>query len=166
MSDSDDAQTGYRALRDSVVSVQIASLDGERQPQASYAPCVWHDAHLYLFLSELSRHTRNLRIDPAVGLMLIEDEAAARNAFARRRICYQGRARILERDDPLFAPVLAEFGRRFGAVMDVIEPLPDFHLFQISLLEGQYIQGFGQAYRLTGENLDSLQHVDPRRDRG
>ena len=160
--DLEDAQANYRVLRDSVLTTQIASQGSEQHPLASYAPFVWHQEHLYLYLSELAAHTRNLRDNPAVGLMLIEDEAATRNPFARRRICYRGRARIRGRDDPVFAQVLAEFGRRFGAVMDVIEPLPDFHLFQISLLDGQFIQGFGQAYRLTGENLDLLRHLDPR----
>ena len=156
------ASQACRQLRAAVKTTQIASL-GEQGPQVSYAPFVWHDHHLYLYLSDLARHTANLRRNPGVGLMLIEDEACAQNPFARRRLSLQGQAELISKDTPLYGQILAEFDTRFGSIMDVIAPLPDFHLFQIKLLSGQYIQGFGQAYRLVGEHLETLEHIDPRR---
>lgn len=162
MNELETACQGYRQLRDVVKTTQIASQGGDNEPQASYAPFVWHDDCVYLYLSELAQHTRNLRRNPAVGLMLIEDEGAARNPFARKRIYLQGRAQTVSRDEPLFVRVLEKFGDRFGAVMDVIAPLPDFHLFRVEPQSGQYIQGFGQAYRLCGARLDALEHIDPR----
>ena len=162
MSELETARQNYLRLRDVVETAQIASQGGNSEPQASYAPFVWLDDCLFLFISELAQHTHNLRRNPAVGLMLIEDESAARNPFARKRIYLQGRAETVSRQDPLYSRVLDEFGRRFGSVMEVIAPLPDFHLFRIKPLSGQFIQGFGQAYRLRGEQLDTLEHIDPR----
>ena len=94
--------------------------------------------------------------------MLIEAEIAAGNSFARRRINYHGKVEVIDRDNALFDPVLGEFRRCFGKVMEIIEPLPDFLLFRIELRTGRFIRGFGQAYQLAGENMDQLQHVDPR----
>ena len=162
MNDPDEVRQEYLDLRQALLSVQIATQGDENIPESSYAPFVWFDGHIYLFLSELARHTRNLRREPAVGLMLIEDEAQARNPFSRRRIYLQGTAQSLTREHDAFAPVLAEFHRRFGAVMEVIEPLPDFHLFRVSIYQGRFILGFGQAYRLTGDDLENLEHIDPR----
>jgi heme iron utilization protein len=162
LNELETASQGYRQLRDGLKTTQIASQGGNNEPQSSYAPFVWHDRCLYLYLSELAQHTQNLRRNPAVSLMLIEDENAARNPFARKRISLQGRAQIVSRDDPLFVRILDKFGNRFGSVMEVIAPLPDFHLFRIEPLSGQYVQGFGQAYRLGGEHLDTLEHIDPR----
>ena len=162
MNDLDGVQQAYLDLCNTQLSAQIATLGDEHTPESSYAPFVWFDGDPYLFLSELARHTRNLRREPAIGLMLIEDEAQARNPFSRQRICLQGTAQPLVREHESFVPVLAEFRRRFGAVMDVIEPLPDFHLFRVSIYQGKFIFGFGQAYCLAGEDLDQLEHIDPR----
>lgn len=162
MNDTDNALREYLDLRDSILSVQLATLGDEQTPESSYAPFVWYDGNIFLFLSELARHTQNLRRDSAIGLMLIEDEANARNPFSRRRIYLQGTAHSVLRDHESFTPVLAEFSRRFGAVMEVIEPLPDFHLFRVNVYQGRFILGFGQAYRLSGDDLDHLEHIDPR----
>ena len=58
---------------------------------------------------------------------------------------------------------MEEAMRRFGQVMQLLESLPDFHLFELQLQGGRYVRGFGQAYDLAGERLDRLVHVDPRR---
>jgi len=151
----------YLALREQCHGALLATLEADQTPSASYAPLVWLDGQSYLFLSDLAGHTRNLRSCPSLGLMLIEGEDSSANAFARRRITLQGEARVVEREDASFAPVLGEFHRRFGQVMTLLESLPDFHLFRLQLRRGRYIRGFGQAYGLTGEGLTQLVHINP-----
>ena len=163
MTDSDDARKDYLALRESASSAQLATLRSDVTPEASYAPCVWYQGNCYVFLSELSSHTGNLMRNPKIGMMLIEDARAASNPFARKRISLHGSARVLARSDRQFSAVLAEFHHRFGAVMKVIEPLPDFHLFRIDVAGGSFVRGFGQAYAISGKNLDQLAQVDPRK---
>lgn len=161
MDDLDSVRQEYLALREQCQGALLATLEGDRTPSASYAPLVWLDGQSYLFLSDLAGHTRNLKSCPSLGLMLIEGEDASANAFARRRITLQGEARMVEREDPSFAPALAEFHRRFGQVMAVLESLPDFHLFRLQLQRGRYIRGFGQAFELSGEGLTQLAHINP-----
>ena len=163
MDELDTASQNFLNLREAVKTVQIASRDQENRPHASYAPFVWYEGCVFLYLSELARHTQNLRNCSSVGLMLIEDESESRNPFARKRIYFNGEAETVSRRQPLYVQVLSGFNSRFGSVMEVIEPLPDFHLFRILLTEGQYTQGFGQAFNLTGEHLDILEHIDPRK---
>lgn len=162
MNDTDSARQEFLALRDAASGAQLATLATESTPEASYAPFVWFDGNCFLFLSRLSSHTGNLERNPEISLMLIQAETSAGNAFSRRRINYHGKVEVIDRDDALFDLVLIEFRRRFGKVMEIIEPLPDFLLFRVDLRSGRFIRGFGQAYQLTGENLDQLQHVDPR----
>jgi hypothetical protein len=57
--------------------------------------------------------------------------------------------------------VIQEFHQRFGEVMKLIEPLPDFHLFRIKVESGRFIRGFGQAYELAGDRLDQIIQIDP-----
>lgn len=161
MNASDDALQDYLALRKQIKSAQLATLAHDGLPEASHAPLVWYDGSCYLYLSELAGHTRNLQRNPALGLLLIEDEAGARNPFARRRISMQGRVTSIARDSELFPRVLAEFRRCFGKIMAMIEPLPDFHLFRIDIRAGRFIRGFGQAYEFRGDALDELSHIDP-----
>ena len=151
----------YLALRERCHGAMLATLEDDGLPSASYAPMVWLDGDGYLFLSDLASHTRNLRRCPSLGLLLIEGKDSSANPFARQRITLQGEARIVDRADRSFAPVLAEFHRRFGQVMSVLESLPDFHLFRLQLQRGRYIRGFGQAYELSGEGLAQLAHINP-----
>jgi len=157
----DSARREYRALRDSSKSALLATLAEEQMPCASYAPLVWVDDSCYFYLSDLASHTRNLKRCPSISLLLMEDEDRVANAFARRRITFEATVVIVEREAPLFARVLAEFHHCFGKVMDMIEPLPDFHLFRLQLQAGRFVRGFGQAYELTGDCLNDLTHIGP-----
>ena len=162
MNDSDNTRQEFLALRDGATSAHLATLAEDSAPEASYAPLVWFEGNCYLYLSLLASHTGNLTRDPKISLMLIETETPSGNSFARRRINYHGKVEVIDRDDALFNSVLGEFHLRFGKVMEIIEPLPDFLLFRVDLHAGRFIKGFGQAYQLAGENLDRLQHVGPR----
>jgi hypothetical protein len=161
MDDLSSERREYLALRERCHGAMLATLEDDGLPSASYAPMVWVDGAGYLFLSDLAGHTRNLRRCPSLSLLLIEGENSSANVFARQRITLQGNARIVDRVDPAFAPVLAEFYRRFGQVMTVLESLPDFYLFRLQLQSGRYIRGFGQAYELSGEGLSQLEHINP-----
>jgi putative heme iron utilization protein len=157
----DNAQHEFLALRDSSKAALLATLTDDQMPFASYAPLVWVGDYCYLYLSDLSGHTRNLKRCPTISLLLIEDEDRVVNAFARRRITFAASVVVVEREDPLFAQVLAEFHHCFGKVMKMIEPLPDFHLFRVQLQTGRFVRGFGQAFELSGDHLDRLTHIGP-----
>ncbi|MBT8433896.1 MAG: pyridoxamine 5'-phosphate oxidase family protein [Gammaproteobacteria bacterium] len=163
MNESDSARQDFLALRDNASSAQLATLAKDTTPEASYAPCILFAGDYYLFLSQLASHTANLMRNPELGLMLIEDDFEAANAFARQRISLQGRAEPVERDSDTFNNVISLFHQRFGTVMKIIEPLPDFQLFCVRVTSGRFVRGFGQAYELTGARLDDLRLNDPRR---
>jgi len=152
--DLDAIRDEFLAMRAQLHSVHLATLSEDNIAQASYAPCQWMDNICYLFLSELAGHTRNLAANPAVGLMVIDDEENTRNPFARRRIILQAKAYHVPRDTNLFSTVLSGFHDRFGGIIDLLESLPDFHLFRVLPQSGRFIKGFAQAYELTGAELD------------
>lgn len=154
----------YEVLRDKQLSLQMATIDGDGIPEASYAPFVWYEGACYLFLSELARHAQNLKNNPSIGLLIIEDESATRNQFARRRITWQGQAETIDRENQLFQTVMQSFRHRFGDFIDIIEPLQDFQLFEIVPGSGRFIKGFGQAFQLSGEGLNEISHINPGRD--
>ena len=158
--DHEKIRQEFQALRDSLETVQLATIDSDGNPLASYAPCVWIEDDCYLYLSELAGHTQNLIANPAISLLLIESEEKSNNLFARRRIILQGGVITIGRDSKRFTTVMAEFKRRFGDFIDVIEPLQDFHLFQINPQGGRFIRGLAQAYELVGPGLSEFKHID------
>jgi len=160
---STDAREDYLALRESITSVQLATLSSNLNPEASYAPCVWFEGSFFLYLSGLSSHSANLATNSQISLLLIDENADTANAFARKRASLHGSAQIVERDSAAFANVMQAFHERFGKVMQIIEPLPDFRMFRVVATAGSFVRGFGQAYELGGDGLDQLRPVDPRR---
>ena len=158
--DDEKLRQEFQALRQSLKTVQLATIGADGNPEASYAPYVWIESYYYLYLSELARHTRNLIANPAISLLLIETEEKSNNLFARQRIILQAKVVKIERETDRFQLVMAEFKNQFGDFIDVIEPLQDFYLFQIRPQSGRFIRGFAQAYDLVGPELDEFTHFD------
>lgn len=154
-------QTELYDLLSSLKTVQLATIDDNNLPEASYTPYVVFESAYYLFISDLAKHTINLKQNASISLLFIEDEASSRNPFSRRRAILQGKALIVQRDASHYQSVMAHFRDRFGGFIDVIEPLQDFNLFQINVNKGRYIRGFAQAFELTGDGLTQVEHITP-----
>lgn len=145
-----------RALREGQRSVMLATADADGEPEASYAPYLRDNGDFYLFVSGLARHTRNLLASGRAALLFIEPEEQARQIFARRRLSYRCAVSEVERADPDWPRLLAGFEDRFGPVMEMLRGLPDFRLLRLRPTGGRYVRGFGQAYELTGPQLEEL----------
>jgi putative heme iron utilization protein len=160
-SDHETIEQEFETLRNSLKTVQLATVDSQGNPESSYAPYVWIESAFYLYLSDLAKHSANLIVNPSISLLIIEDEKETRNLFARRRIIVKGEAQKIARKSHQFQTVMTEFKTQFGNFIDVIEPLQDFHLFQIKPRSGRFIRGFAQAYELTGPGLNQIMHISP-----
>lgn len=138
-------------------SLLLATLNPKHQPEISSTPFLKDTNNFYIFISELASHTQNLKRHPSLSIMLIEDEKDTKNAFARRRLSYECQAKIIERNENQWAEILAKFEVRLGKTVSMLKSLPDFHLFQLEPISGNYIEGFGKAFKLSGEYLDKLE---------
>ena len=161
--DLDEVRDDFLSFKSSVGCAQLGTLTVDHKPEVSYSPIVWVGDCGYLLISELASHTHNLMQNPVLSLLLIEDEASARNLFARKRVMMDGRAQEVSRDTVLFNEIIDCFIEKFGETVKVLVQLPDFHLMEINLLEGRFIRGFGQAFELTGPGLTSVTHIDAER---
>ena len=158
--------TQMRAFRAGFDNLVLATVSSEGIPEASAAPTVAGESgEFYIYISRLSRHTANLEAHPQAGVLLIEAAETASNAFARQRLNYQCKATLVPRDTPVFNAILQRFAERFGDIVDTLRNLPDFQLFRLTPVSGSYVRGFGQAWRLTGPGLSSLEHINPNRQK-
>ena len=151
----------YREFIAGFKSVLIASTSANNTPEASYAPYVELDGKYYIFISELAVHTQNLLQTKTCSLLFIENEADTPNLFARKRVSLHCTAEALALDAASSEVILALFHERFGKFMQLLQTLPDFHLFCLTPSSGNYVAGFGKAYSLSGSDLSQLQHRNP-----
>jgi len=146
MTHSSDIVSSIEQLLADRGSLQLSTLTPEGYPDISYTPFIRQHDSLYIFISELAPHTRNLRLDQRCSVLIIEDEHQANNLFARRRLILKSRAAFLERSDAAWEETLQQFETQRGKTIALLKSLSDFHLVRLTILGGSYIQGFGQAF--------------------
>ena len=92
------------------------------------------------------------------SVMFIEDEARAKNFFARKRFTCQCSAELVGRETTEWRTAMSLFKGKLGKVFDMIRLLPDFVLFRLIPNGGLYVRGFGQAFEVSPDMKNS-KHV-------
>lgn len=160
--DSLTPEISLNKLKKEAQTLLLSSLTIEGKPNASYAPFITDaTGYFYVFISGLASHTQDLLSNPVASILLMQDEKDTRQIFARQRASYQCDVETIERDSNDFSEILDQMENRFGNVVTVLRGLSDFVLFRLKPYQGQFVMGFGKAYKLTGEGLFELKHIDP-----
>ena len=147
------------ALRERMRTLQLATVGEDGAPHTGYTPHLFDGPDIVIFVSRLAAHTRDLLARPRAAVMLIADEADTKQIFARTRVSYACEATVVANDDPAYTPLLDALEARHGKMIGLIRQLPDFVLFRLRPTSGQFVMGFGKAYRLGGEALDTFEHA-------
>lgn len=134
-------------------SVQLATLNAQGNPEASYAPYIRRSGCYYIFISGLASHTANILQHPALSLFFIQNEAEAKNVFSRQRLTLECVANVVSMESDQRNKILDAFSEVHGATVDLLRSLPDFQLFELTVKRGNYVKGFGQAFTMEGEGL-------------
>ncbi|MBD2694620.1 HugZ family protein [Anabaena catenula] len=157
MSKIEKAQAEYEKFTEEFESIIISTVNEQGIPNASYTPFVVDDAkNIYIYVSGLSTHTKNIYANPHVSILFIEDEAKTKQIFARRRLTFDCTATLLERETDQWNQIVEQFQGRFGEIIEMLRSLPDFRIFQLIPTEGRFVIGFGAAYHISGDNLNQL----------
>ncbi len=151
------AMEDCRKLMGSLSSIVLATSGHDSQPLASYAP-VYVDENncLYVYVSSLAKHTALLRKTGLASAMFIEDESASSDLFARKRLSMDCSVEVIPRDTQNWVQIMNAMEERLGETLASLRGLLDFDLFRLQPKEGRLILGFGQAYRVSGENLSRI----------
>ena len=130
-------------------TASLATSDTQGRPLVSYAPVAVDDRRrFYLFVSELADHTANLARQGEISLMLIEDESASKQLFARGRLTVNGTVRKIERESDEWSFASEVYRGRFGKFFDQLATLRDFHMFCLTPRDARLVVGFGAAYEV------------------
>ncbi|WP_409522757.1 heme utilization protein HutZ [Nitrincola sp. MINF-07-Sa-05] len=148
-----------QSLRDQARSLMLATINPDGTPNVSYAPFALDQEGYYILISDIARHGRNLKVNPYVSLMIIEDEGAAKQLFARERLTFEALANMVERETDLWRNGIAQLQERHGDMIGNLSQLGDFNLFCLKPVAGLYVRGFGQAYQVSGDDLVEVVHL-------
>ncbi|BAY89308.1 pyridoxamine 5'-phosphate oxidase family protein [Tolypothrix sp. PCC 7601] len=163
MSQLEQVQAEYEKFTEQFQSLIISTVNAEGMPNASYAPFVMDDSYnIYIYVSGLVAHTKNILVNPHVSVLFIEDENQANQIFARRRLTFDCTATLIERDTEQWQKIVERFQNRFGEIIEVFLGLADFRIFQLTPNQGRFVVGFGSAYNISGDNLRQLIQVTPK----
>jgi heme iron utilization protein len=157
MSQLEKIQSEYEKFPEEFQSVIISTVNPQGIPNSSYTPYVMDDVkNIYIYVSGLATHTKNLNANPHVSVLFIEDEAQTNQIFARRRLSFDCTATLIERETDKWNQIVEQFQGRFGQIIEVLRGLADFRIFQLTPSEGRFVIGFGAAYHISGDNLHQL----------
>jgi len=138
-------------------SVILATVDAEGTPNSSYAPFVQVGNTLYILVSFMAKHTKNLADGRKASVMFIEDESPTKQIYARERLTIEASTSRIERDSKTWNTAVTKLKETHGKVVDVIAEMGDFILIALQPVKGSYVNGFGSAY-FVDENLEILEH--------
>lgn len=156
---TDDIKSALESLKTSMRSLQLATLSADGEPHCGYTPFIIDGPDFYIFVSQLSLHTRDLLNTRRAGVMLIADEQTSSQLYARRRVNYQCAVTVIGREEEQYDSLLNAMRERQGKMVDLIRQLPDFVLFRLTPASGQFVMSLGKAYKLSGDNLDVFEHA-------
>ena len=156
--DTSKLKAEIEGFKDSVLTIVLSTLSPEGQPNVSYASLLRYEGQDFIYISQVAEHYANLRANPSLQIMFIEDESKAKTILARKRLVYNATAEFLPRDD-FFDKVYDSFEKKAGASSGVgqVRGMMDFHLVRLNLKDGRFVKGFGKAYNLGVDG--SISHI-------
>ncbi|MDR9831505.1 heme utilization protein HutZ [Vibrio sp. FNV 38] len=146
-------------FRDNCQTLQLATMDSNQLPTASYVPFAFTEAGFFILISDIAAHGRNLKTNNILSIMLIEDEVKAKHIFARKRLSFEAQANNIERDTDRWNEGVQALRTKFGEIIDNLSNLGDFRLYQIQPEKGRYVKGFGQAFDVNGFDMVDVVHL-------
>jgi hypothetical protein len=110
---------------------------------------------LLIHVSRLSSHTKDMRADARVSLLVMQELEAGGSALALPRASIQGTALEVESDSADLPGFRAAYLERFSDAAQLFE-FADFSLFKIRPESVRFVGGFGDAHSFSGETLARL----------
>ncbi len=137
-------------------SAVLGTLSENGYPFSSYAPFYYDGKSIYIFISNIATHAKNIQRDARTSAFFIEDESQTEQIFARKRISLQCDAALVSRDDETFEPIMQAFIQKQGETLGMLMGMADFNLYRLTPVYGEATFGFGEAYHVGGEDMNVL----------
>ena len=137
-------------------TLALGTLGSNGYPFSSYAPFYYDGEVVYIFISDIATHAKNMHATPKASAFFIEDESMTENMFKRKRISFQCDVSAIERNAPLFDTIMPQFVEKQGSTLTMLMGMKDFNLYALTPIYGEATFGFGEAYNIGGEKMNQL----------
>lgn len=147
--------------------LMLATVGTNGRPYASTAPFIRKEDRFYVFVSTVAQHGRNLLHTEHASILFAADEGDTVQPFARKRLTAEVSVQEIIRDTRLFQEILALFSDTFDReLIEQLEKMRDFHLFELMPESASMVIGFGKAYALNGflEPITTINRPHEMRD--
>jgi len=138
-------------------STVLGTQGSNGYPFNSYAPFYYDGEVIYIFISDIATHAKNMQTTPKASAFFIEDESITSNIFRRKRISLQCDVKRIDRSEENFQIIMENFQRKFdGSTLSMLMNMGDFNLYALTPIYGEATFGFGEAYNIGGEKMNQL----------
>jgi putative heme iron utilization protein len=94
-------------------STVLGTLGINGYPFSSYAPFYYDGEVVYIFISDIATHAKNMQSTPRASAFFIEDEGLTENIFRRKRISLQCDVLRIAREETRFDTIMDAFQSKF-----------------------------------------------------
>ncbi len=132
----------------------LATVNDKGEPQASMVAYVFNEVtgEIYLHLSTLAEHTRNLANNPHASLAISENDDGRSDPQELARAGLNGTVVVIEASDERYAAAKACYLKRLPDAAPRFG-FGDFRLFHFQVEKIRYVGGFARAFSYRGEEL-------------
>ena len=133
----------------------LATINDQGEAAASmiaYAPDNSHPA-LYLHLSQLAAHSRNIQLYPEASLVISEADNGEGDPQQLARVTLSGRVTSLQRDEAGYDKARECYLQHLPMASERFD-FTDFRLFRFAINKARFVGGFAQAHSYTASELD------------
>ena len=155
-------QVNIEAVRDQLLRLRtlyLAINSADALPEMGVSPFIRRDDGLYIYVSHLSPHVRDLVDQGEASCMLCADEGDSQNIWARNRLKFSVKAVEITRNDDNFDKLCDDFASAHGRTMNLIRNFTDFHMIRLTPQKGVLVLGFAKAFIVSGINFDIIAHI-------
>ncbi|MFQ1013403.1 HugZ family protein [Gilliamella apicola] len=151
-SKTNNVQETLDNLHESVLTVILSTINKDGRVETSYSPYFFDGNDYYVLISDLAPHSQNMKTNPDISFIIIDDESKTKNIYARRRLTSQALAEIVDKKSPLFAEIIDQLAKRVSKMVYMLCEMNDFNLFKITPTSGRIVIGFGKTYLIDYQN--------------
>ena len=138
-------------------STVLGTQGANGYPFSSYAPFYYDGEVIYIFISDIATHAKNMQATPKASAFFIEDESITSNIFKRKRISLQCDVARIARSEEKFKTIMDNFQEKFeDGTLTMLMEMGDFNLYTLTPIYGEATFGFGEAYNIGGEKMNQL----------
>lgn len=109
-------------------------------------------SQLYVHVSRLAQHTRDMLADPRVSMMIVESEDGSKAPQALARVTIEANAEELSPDAGGYEAARACYLARLPGSRAMFD-LDDFSLFAVVPVSARFVGGFARAFTITPDAL-------------